>query len=313
MSAFRADERGVALITVLLVVAVLTGIVSRLTLSSEIWIRQVQGGAAMSQARQVARAAEQWVGLILMEDTNDHDGRQDIWARPLPPLPVAWGEVDGRIEDMQGRFNLNNLVTAKGQVDSASLERFRRLLRILELDPGIAEATVDWIDPDSLPTGAGGAEDSFYRTRQPPYFAANRRLDVAEELRLVRGVDGNAWQALKPHVAALPEATGVNLNTATPAVLAAAVPAWGPPYQALNRGERWSKETDREPFASREAFIGEAFDEAPEDPVGGITVKSQFFEAHLNASFGRVEHRLATLYFRGQDQAEIVRHRREIP
>ena len=64
MSAFRTDERGVALVTVLLVVAVLTAIVSRLTLSNEIWIRQVQGGAAMAQARQVARAAEEWVGFL---------------------------------------------------------------------------------------------------------------------------------------------------------------------------------------------------------------------------------------------------------
>jgi general secretion pathway protein K len=303
----------VALITVLLVVAVLTAIVSRLTLSNEIWIRQVEGGAAMAQARQVARAAEQWVGLLLLKDDNEYDSHQDLWAQPLPPLPVGWGEIGGTVEDMQGRFNLNNLVTAKGEIDPVSLTVFQRLLRVLQLNPGIAEAAVDWIDPDSLPTGGGGAEDSYYRTRKPPYLAANQAFGVAEELRLVRGVDQEAWQALEPHVAALPEATGINVNTASAEVLAAAITQWGPPFQAMGRAREWSKRTDRDPFADVNAFVAEAFYQEPEEGVAGITVQSDFFEAHLRATFGRVEHRLATLYRRGQGRAEIVRHRREIP
>ncbi|MEF8792646.1 type II secretion system minor pseudopilin GspK [Thiohalorhabdus sp.] len=302
-----------ALITVMLVVAVLTAIVSRLTLSNQVWIRQVESGASLAQARQVARAAEHWIGLLLVKDTNDHDGHQDPWARPLPPFPVGWGELDGRIEDMQGRFNLNNLVTPDGEVAKVSLERFRRLLRILELTPGIADAAVDWVDADALPAGGGGAEDSYYMGRQPPYKAANRPFHGAEELRLVRGVDQEAWQRLRPHVAALPEATGVNVNTATAEVLAATVRPWGSPRQALARGEEWRRRTDREPLASPEAFTEAALPGDPQEPVQGITTQTQFFRAHIRAQFGQVDHRLATIYRRANNRAEVVRHRREIP
>lgn len=305
-------ERGVALITVLLVVAVLTAIVARLSLSNQVWIRQVESGAALAQAEQAGRAVQQWVSLILERDDNELDGRTDPWARPLPPIPVGWGELTGRIEDMQGRFNLNNLVTGEGEVDAAALRRFRRLLRILELNPGIAEAAADWIDPDSRPEGAWGAEDGFYSGRRPPYLAANRPFGEAAELRLVRGVDGEAWRKLAPHITALPAATGVNVNTATPEVLAAAVTQWGPPRTALRRGEGMAKRSDKDPYAEVGAFLAES-GAGEEDAAGtGLTVTSEYFRGTARLRFGSVERRLATLYHRAQGRVAIVRHRQVI-
>ncbi|MFP4560580.1 MAG: type II secretion system minor pseudopilin GspK [Thiohalorhabdus sp.] len=312
MSAIR-DERGVALVTILLIVTVLTAVVARLSLSNEVWVRQVQGDGALAQADQVSRAAQHWVGMLLERDTNELDGHTDLWARPIPPIPVDWGELNGRVQDLQGRFNLNNLVTAEGEVDPAALEQFRRLLRILELDPGIADAAVDWIDPDQTPYGGGGAEDGMYQGLQPPYLAANRPFGEAEEIRLLRGVDGEAWRALEPHITALPEATGVNVNTASPEVLAAVVEAWGSPRTALGEGQRWAGKTSEEPFADPDTFAAQAIGDAPggETPPN-LTVQTNYFLVRTEARFGSVSRSLATVYRRSGGEARIIRHSTEI-
>jgi general secretion pathway protein K len=309
-----ARERGVALVTVLVVVAVLSGILADLVLSNRLWMRRVESGMALSQAREAVRGAQPWVGAILLADDAEYDARTDPWARTIPPLPVKWGQVSGSVRDLQGRFNLNALVNDKGKPASGRVERFRRLLRILELEPRLADAVVDWLDANRLPQGGVGAEDSYYMGLDPAYAPANRPMHEAAELRLVRGVTGEVWRTLEPHVTALPEATGVNVNTATPAVLAAMMPqqAWGSPRRALARAQTWAERTDSEPFTD----LDQAEEALLEDTDGdggfsGLTVSSDFFGALLEARFDQVRYRLFTVYHRTGKGIEIIRHRRE--
>ncbi len=147
--------------------------------------------------------------------------------------------------------------------------------------------------------------------RRPPYLAANRRLGDPAELRLVRGVDREAWNRLKPHVTALPQATGINVNTAGPEVLAAVVLDWGAPRLALSRARRLAEATEGQPFETIEDFADAAGIE-DESLDTGLIVTTQFFVAHTVARFGPAQHRLATLYHRSQGKARIVRHRTEI-
>lgn len=307
------SERGVALVTVLVVVAVLSGILADLALSNRLWQQRVASGLAEAQARQAVRAAQPWIGAILYGDDPAFDARTDDWARTIPPLPMKWGEVTGSISDLQGRFNVNGLVGDDGKPDTAAVERFRRLLRVLQLDPNLADAVVDWLDADQLPRGALGAEDSFYMGRDPAYAAANRPLHTAEELRLVRGIGGEVWRQLEPHVTALPEATGININTATPEVLAAAIPSLGRPVQALSRARTWASRTNSQPFtelaAFRQALGGEEGGEGPE--LNGVSVASDFFRAIIEARFDQVRYRLGTVYQRGEQGVTLVRQQRE--
>lgn len=306
------SERGVALVTVLVVVAVLSGILAELTLSNRLWQRRVESGQALAQARQAARAAQPWIGAILYGDDPAYDARTDQWARTIPPLPMKWGEVTGTITDLQGRFNVNTLVGEDGKPATAAVERFRRLLRVLQLDPNLADAVVDWLDTDQLPRGALGAEDSFYMGRDPAYATANRPLHTAAELRLVRGIDGEVWRKLEPHVTALPEATGINVNTATAEVLAAAVPALGPPVQALGKAQTWASRTNGEPFTELAAFKKALADGEGQGPeLSGVSVASDFFRAVIEARFDQVRYRLGTVYQRGEQGVTLVRQQRE--
>lgn len=305
-------ERGVALITVLILVAILTAVVSRISLSDEIWIRQTETGAALAQARQVSRAAQLWLGRLLVADDNDFDARTEAWARAPGQLPAAWGELRAEVEDLQGRFNLNNLVPGGEEANPEAMVRFRRLLRILELNPGIASAAADWIDADSRPRGSWGAEDGFYTARQPPYFAANRFFQEAAELRLVRGVDRSAWEALEPHVVALPELTGINVNTATPEVLAAAMPAWGTPRRALAQGREWHQRTAGQPFTELGAFLEAALPGRSESSPDGLSVGTRYFRTVTRARFSGVVLSLATTFQRRDRDFRILRQQQEL-
>ena len=311
-SKYLLQQRGVALITVLLIVAVLTAIVSRLGFSNQIWLRQVENGSALLQSGQASRAVQDWLGLILLRDDNDYDGHTDLWARPLPPIPGFHGFVQGYMEDMQARFNLNNLLDQGGGADQVAMRQFERLLRSLDLNPGIAEATVDWMDPDDRVTGVWGAEDGYYLGMNPAYLAANQPFTDAAELRLVRGVDRATWQKLKPYVTALPRKTLVNVNTASSVVLAAVVTEWGSPQNGSGEAKRWSEATSRKPFAELQSFYNQAPGFADSEQPTELTVRSQYFMAHTQVDIGHIRQRIATLYSRSGDRVSVVRHKREL-
>ena len=197
------------------VVALAAMAAAAIMVSQSTWARQVELTAEHVQARAVLQAGADWARAVLSDDRRvsnvDHLG--EPWALRLPPMPVENGELVGQIEDQQGAFNVNNLVS-EGKVNVAQLAHFRRLLATLGLPDALAYALVDWIDDDSQPQPQGGAEDAYYLALDPPYLAANRPLIDVAELALVRGFDDNVRARLRPYVTALPGFTAVNVNTA---------------------------------------------------------------------------------------------------
>lgn len=217
--------RGVALLTALLVVALAAALVAALLDDGSIALARTANVQRAAQADALSAGLEDWAIQILRRDlaVDGIDASGDLWAQPLPPTPVPGGRIGGRMRDLGGCFNLNNLVGAQG-VEPVQLELFRRLLLALKLDPGIADAAADWIDADLMPGAMRGAEDGAYLGLPRPYRAPNARIADASELRLVRGVDAAAWRALAPHVCALPTTTPINANTATLPLLQALSP-----------------------------------------------------------------------------------------
>ena len=217
----RRRERGVALITALIVVALATIVAADLAWDNALDVRRTRMLLYRDQAVQVALGAESWVASILRQDLEDTDSDHlgEIWASDLPPLPIDGGEVFGVIEDLQGRFNLNNLIDGDGGIHEPSLEQFRRLLTALELDPRFAGLAADWLDADADAEFPDGAEDSIYTGIVPPYRTANQLLSNASELAALEGMDKITFDTLAPHITALPGRTDINVNTATPWVL----------------------------------------------------------------------------------------------
>ena len=213
-------ERGVALLVAVLLVALATLIVASLIDTTDLAFARTRNLMREQQAFAYARGLETWAMDGLRRDQNEEpgiDSNGDVWARPLPPLDVPGGKLSGRLSELNGCFNLNHLVV-NGVEDELARRRFERLLRALKLPPELADAVIDYADADSDP-GRRGAEDMAYLLANPPRRAANQAFAHVSELRLVRGVDDKAYRVLEPHVCANPEASGINVNTATAPVL----------------------------------------------------------------------------------------------
>ena len=217
----KTRQQGVALLTTLLLVALVAILTVNLQWDTSLDIRRSRNLFESDQALLYALGAEAWASEILQTDARDSDTDHtgEDWATPVPTLPIEGGAIRGFLEDMQGRFNLNNLVGRRGQVDEVALEQFERLLTVLELDPALARITVDWLDHDLEPGFPSGAEDSFYTARIPPYRTANLALTSASELLAIGEMDAASYLILAPYVTALPNGTALNVNTASAPVL----------------------------------------------------------------------------------------------
>jgi general secretion pathway protein K len=214
-------QRGVALITAIVVVAIATILAVRIGTRAAMDLRRTAGLVALDQGWHVALGAEAWAIEVLKDDySQDIDHLGEAWAQPLPPLPVDGGEVRGALEDMQGRFNLNNLVNDQREVDPAEVTRFQNLLALVGAQPRWASLMADWIDENTL-TEPEGAEDGTYTSLSPPYRAANGLVATTTEMMALPGMTREEFERIRPYVAALPSGTPINLCTAKAPVLAA--------------------------------------------------------------------------------------------
>jgi general secretion pathway protein K len=218
-------QRGVALITAILITALVSSVALSLSWDNALDMRRTMTLLYRDQAVQVAVGAENWVLSILRDDLaeTDTDHLGEIWASELPALPVqsdvVQGELFGTIEDLQGRFNVNNLIDQNGEVDELALEQFRRLLLALELEPRFAGIAADWIDANREAGFPDGAEDAIYTGFIPAYRTPNLPITHATEFAALEGMDPESYDILAPHIVALPGRTGINVNTATAPVL----------------------------------------------------------------------------------------------
>ncbi len=218
----RLRQHGTALITAILVVALATAIAASLTWDLFLDQRRAFGRVAVDQGLMYALGAEAWAKQILRDDAQDNqvDHPREPWAMQIPPLPVEGGQIQGRIDELNGRFNVNNLIDANGATDPVAVEGFRRLLMALDLDVRLADRLADWIDRDFEPNFPDGAEDSEYLSRQPPFRAANRPItSVSEVLLVYPDMGANGYARLRPYITALPRGTPININFALPEVL----------------------------------------------------------------------------------------------
>ena len=292
-------QRGIALITAVLMVALATmlavGVVYRGVLDQ----RRTATMFAMDQAWEIALGAEAWAADFLQRDLQQSQGDNlsETWAQPLPPLPVEGGSVAGRLVDLQGRFNLNNLVFADGTPNPDAIAQFSRLLVALDLEPNWASIMADWIDLDTQPGFPDGAEDNVYLGQAPPYLAANMPITRASEIMALPGFGPERWAKLKPYVAALPVGTTLNVCTAPGVVLdslSEGVVEFGrsPEELAKRRGDGC--------FPSLNDLRGALGDTDYDKLKDGLSESSSYFGATVWVTIGTTDLTLYSLLVRGQ-------------
>jgi general secretion pathway protein K len=221
--AWAATQRGLALIVAMLVAALAAAVAVSVATAQSQWSAQVAHRRDQVEAQSIALAGIQWARAILDADAGNIDDLREPWALPLPATPVENGEVEGRIVDAQSMLNVNNL--ASRQNGSSERPRFARLFAAIGVAPAILASIIDWVDADDV-VQDGGAEDAWYRSQADASLAANAAAIRIEELTFVRGMNPSAMTRILPFVTCLPldgsgNGTPVNVNTASPEVLAA--------------------------------------------------------------------------------------------
>ena len=309
-----ARQRGVALITVMVVVAIVVGVAGSVLRDHYLDIRRAENVLHGNQSIALLLGLESWARELLREDrrNNDTDHEGEPWAQVLYPVDAEGGVVSGRILDQQGRFNLNNLVDGDGIADAVAMEQFRRLLELdgeFDSPASIVEAVVDWLDRDQDPTGLGGREDTDYAVLEPAYRTAGSEMVSPTELLLVEGMDYVAWRRLQPLVTVLPKPDGrptsVNVNTAPAAVIAATAAV------DLAIAEDIVEERKDEPFDTVEQFSARIGDSAGDSTAAAMdqarfTTRSDFFLVESGARFGDVTLNMSHLIERGEDGTRVL-------
>ena len=280
-----ARQRGVAIITALLIVAIAATVSISISTRLQLDVRRTGNMIASDQAYLYALAAESWSRRILEQDRkeNEIDHLGENWAIELPPIPVDGGHIQGKLTDMQSCFNLNTLLTDSADQPLART-RLERLLGNLSIDQTYAQGIIDWLDSDLQTTIPDGAEDVYYMNLERPYRTGNDALLSTSELRLIRGFDDpDVYNLLLPHVCAFGVEAAININTASEEVLRSLADDL-----SANDVTQIIEHRAETPFNNINEFTG--FNDLNEiiKNTEGLSVDSEYFMLQTQATIGQV-------------------------
>jgi len=292
-------QRGVALITAVLIVALGTMLAVGVFFRSFLDQRRSATLFALDQAYEIALGAEAWAADFLRRDRQESeiDHLAEAWAQPLPPIPLdEGGTVEGGLEDMQGRFNLNSLVFEDGTTNDVAVKQLERILAFLDIEPTWATAIADWIDIDTQPGFPDGAEDSVYTSLTPPHRTANMPITRASEILVLDGFGAERYAKLAPYITALPVGTPLNVCTAKGIVLDALLEG----YREFGTSpDDLAKRRAQDCFPTLEALRNAFGDEEFNKLQNSVTEKSNYFRATVWVTIGTTQFTLYSLLARG--------------
>lgn len=224
-------QRGVAVITALLLTTLAVTIVASLFWQQQVQVRSIENQRLQLQKHWVLRGALDWAGLILREDAKHSsvDSLDEPWAVPLAETRldqyiengraddnIADATLSGSISDAQARYNLTNLCP-NGTINPAEVAVFARLLRNAKLDPALANATASLMTMSFKKPEAADVGGDNQNSSQPMALAH------VDDLLAVPGFTPQMIDLLEGFIIFLPQATPVNVNTAPAEVLAARI------------------------------------------------------------------------------------------
>lgn len=304
-------QRGIALITILMMVALATIIAA--TIAKRQYQTNENTGYLMRQNQSLyyAKSAEAFFSELLIQDnqsSSDADYLQETWAQPMPPFPIDGGLVSGRLEDETGKFNLNSLLKDDDTPNPEMQKFFEGLLKRIGLPVELSQSVIDWQDADDLTIGAMGAESSYYQGLKNGYLAANTRFHSKEELKQVRGFEGKNYDLIAPYITAIPSNKGkININTAPALVLAALEDKMNiESIQALLDQKKAKMEhfsnvdqlLDMDPFKQIDA-------EAKKTAAQIFDVKSNFFKAQVEVILSERKRQMTSYLMRDDKKVYV--------
>ena len=279
-------ECGIALISAILIAALVASLAFALSARERLWLNQVENRRDLSAAQAVAFASIDLARFALRDDMRNSqlDHLLETWTVPIPPIAVEEGKASGRLIEMQGRFNLFALQRA-GKPDLAGVDMLQNLLAARNLPS-------DW----ALKMARAMATQATL----VPVPNERKFMPIANlsELAQLAEIDPARLVALDPLLTILPENTAVNVNFAAPEILAATTPGL-----TLGEAEQVVSRRAAAHFRSVQDYVN-----ALPERLRGIAsttrycVESQYFIAEVDSWFGRAHLRYNALIYRQRNR-----------
>ncbi|MEM9101235.1 MAG: type II secretion system minor pseudopilin GspK [Pseudomonadota bacterium] len=359
-------QKGLALVTVLIVVAMVAVIATQISTEGYLSERTTYNISNTEQAYFYARGLEQYGITGLQLSLKEEGGNNKVhlaqqWATQKVAFPIEEdgelvGSLSGEIVDRNSCFDLNaittmgpppssstsgstsgstanntsNTTTANTTTNSSSQTRapdpnqptvgqtiYQDMLALVTFPEDVevstsalAESLRDWIDEDTEPFGADGAEDTEYTGYAKPYRTANGPISSVNELLVIKGYTREVVDAIRPYVCTIPPTTGtqdnivINVNTLKPenALILAAL------YDDMNL-EMAQQILDDRPEdgydeSSYQSQIGSVANGATIKNGAKIDFVSRVFELRADVTYGRGRAKLNVLV-RGEPGQEF--------
>jgi general secretion pathway protein K len=196
----RRRQRGVALITALLVVALAVTAAIGMSVRDHTQIQRTTLVFEQDLARSLLLGAEVMALRLLERWPNLNELPWDECVSPPVPLVIDGTDLIARLENLHCRFNLNSLARAEDPPVAAFASLVARAGAGESIaawqGEQLAAAVRDWMDPET--------DDPAYRLRTPPERSGNRPFLLASELNRVQGMTPEIWEAIAPYVTARP-------------------------------------------------------------------------------------------------------------
>ncbi|HEY0600722.1 type II secretion system minor pseudopilin GspK [Brevundimonas sp.] len=293
------NREGMALLTVLLLVAVMSVVAVVVLDDVRFSVRRATNAETQAQAQWYASGAEALaraqVARLLAADPARTPLEPDWNGRRLD-FPVEAGTISAVVTDGQACFNLNSLVEGFGE---DLIERPLGRAQFLALGRAVgapdsrmravADALTDWLDADGVSRPLG-AEDGAYAGLATPYRTGGVMLAEVSELRAVKGVDADLYRRLRPYACALPTTrlSPLNVNTLAPEqaplLMMLAGDALGPQAaRAVIAGRPRAGWPDAAAFWAQPAL---ATVEVPAEVRDQVTVLTRYFNLRIDVDHG---------------------------
>lgn len=318
-------QRGVALITVLMIIAIVVVLAVNMTGRLQLQLQRQQNIQQQQQAFWYALGAEEFSRVLLQRTVvgQETTNLSQDWAQQGASFPVDNGTIAGVMQDMRSCFNLNALLppapaNAGGRIEKTAVQRsFQQLLELVAPELTIPAENLtfrisDWLDSDSLLAAPGSAEEDDYAALLFPYYSANTLMVSDSELRVILDMTPADYQLLKPYICVIPENNQlqINVNTLTEnnsVLLSALIPELDMAAAADIVSSR-----PEEGFVSIEDFFSSAplaGITVPDDVKTLFTVKSEYFRLTATTAYMETGFVLTSVFKINENKVTVLARR----
>lgn len=300
-------QKGTILITVMLLFAIGAYMATEITYRQKVDIQRTFSILSQSQAQEYVLGAEEIAKFALRRDLKSDKDKEKIrdhakedWGTNLAQT-VDGGTIEGKVSDLQGRFNLNWLIETDEQRRAKLRAAFVNLLSQLKIPKEtpaqtVADQIADLIDTNDTPVG-DGKEDNEYQLETLARRAGNKIFADVSELLLVPSLTLEEIEILVPYVAVLPRNTSLNVNTASSEVLSS--------FECVdvNGIESGMPDKGYEDFANVTVFkTDDECKTAENDSPIQYSINSEFFELEAKSIVNGKTIKVRSAIYRNADQ-----------